>query len=41
LALVLISKAEGDKSILEKLLDDTDVPDDALGFHLQQASRSA
>ncbi len=38
LALMLIAKAEGDESILDKLLDDTDVPDDALGFHLQQAT---
>lgn len=37
LALILIGKAEGDESILDKLLDDTDVPDEALGFHLQQA----
>lgn len=37
LALILIGKAEGDESILEKLLDDTDVPDEALGFHAQQA----
>lgn len=37
LALLLIRKAEGDESILDRLLDDHDVPDDVLGFHLQQA----
>ena len=30
-------KAEGDESILDRLLDDPDVPDDMLGFHAQQA----
>ncbi len=37
LALLLVRKAEGDESILDKLLDDSDVPDDMLGFHAQQA----
>lgn len=36
-ALALIRKAEGDESILFKLLDDLDVHDDVLGFHAQQA----
>jgi HEPN domain-containing protein len=33
---VLVRKAEGDEAILDRLLDDPDVPDDALGFHAQQ-----
>jgi HEPN domain-containing protein len=37
LALLLVSKAEGDESILDRLLDDSDVPDDVLGFHAQPA----
>ena len=37
LALLLVRKAEGDESILDKLLDDPDVPDEILGFHVQQA----
>jgi HEPN domain-containing protein len=37
LALLLARKAEGDETVLEKLLDDADVPDDVLGFHAQQA----
>jgi HEPN domain-containing protein len=37
LALLLVRKAEGDESILDRLLDDLDVPDDVLGFHAQQA----
>lgn len=37
LALLLVRKAEGDESILDRLLDDPDVPDDVLGFHAQQA----
>ncbi len=37
LALLLARKAEGDEAVLEKLLDDVDVPDDVLGFHAQQA----
>jgi HEPN domain-containing protein len=38
LALLLVRKAEGDESVLAKLLDDPDVPDDILGFHAQQAT---
>jgi HEPN domain-containing protein len=37
LALLLVRKAESDEAILDKLLDDVDIPDDALGFHAQQA----
>jgi HEPN domain-containing protein len=37
LALLLVRKAEGDESILDRLLQDHDVPDDVLGFHVQQA----
>jgi hypothetical protein len=37
LALLLVRKAAGDESILDRLLDDHDVPDDVLGFHVQQA----
>jgi HEPN domain-containing protein len=37
LALLLQRKAAGDEAILAKLLDDHDIPDDALGFHVQQA----
>jgi HEPN domain-containing protein len=37
LALLLVRKAEGDESILDRLLDNHDVPDDVLGFHVQQA----
>jgi HEPN domain-containing protein len=37
LALLLARKAESDEAILDKLLDDVDIPDDALGFHAQQA----
>ena len=37
LALLLARKAEGDETLLDKLLDDPDVPDDILGFHAQQA----
>ncbi len=37
LALLLMGKAQGDESILDKLLDDHDIPDDVLGFHVQQA----
>jgi hypothetical protein len=33
LALLLVRKAEGDESILDRLLDDSDVPDDMLGFN--------
>ena len=37
LALLLLRKAEGDESVLDRLLDDHDVPDEILGFHVQQA----
>ncbi|MGH2854552.1 MAG: hypothetical protein ACRDLF_10245 [Solirubrobacteraceae bacterium] len=37
LASLLERKATGDEAILEKVLDAPDVPDDALGFHVQQA----
>jgi HEPN domain-containing protein len=37
LALLLVRKAEGDESILDRLLDDHDIADDVLGFHVQQA----
>jgi HEPN domain-containing protein len=36
-ALLLIRKAKGDESILERPLDDPEVADDVLGFHVQQA----
>jgi HEPN domain-containing protein len=36
LASLLQRKAIGDEAILERLLDDHDIPDDALGFHVQQ-----
>jgi HEPN domain-containing protein len=32
-----VRKAEGDEAILDKALDDPDVPDEVLGFHVQQA----
>jgi HEPN domain-containing protein len=37
LARLLIRKAEGDEAVLLKLLDDPEIPDDVLGFHMQQA----
>ncbi len=37
LALLLVRKAEGDESVLDRLLDDPEVPDEILGFHVQQA----
>jgi HEPN domain-containing protein len=37
LASLLVRKAEGDEAILGRVLDDPDVPDDVLGFHVQQA----
>lgn len=37
LASLLVRKAEGDEAILDKALDDQDVPDEVLGFHVQQA----
>lgn len=30
-------KAESDEIALQKLVDDSDVPDDLIGFHAQQA----
>ncbi len=38
LARILTEKAAGDAAVLAKLVDDTDVPDDVLGFHAQQAA---
>lgn len=37
LALLLLRKAQGDDAVLDKLLQDRSVPDEVLGFHLQQA----
>jgi HEPN domain-containing protein len=37
LAPLLVQKAEGDESLRDRLLGDHDVPDDVLGFHVQQA----
>ncbi len=37
IALLLLRKAEGDEAILDRVLDDLDVPDDVLGFHVQQS----
>lgn len=34
---LLASKARSDEVVLEKLLQDHEVPDDVLGFHAQQA----
>jgi hypothetical protein len=39
LARVLMRKAAGDEIVLERLIEDGDVPDDVLGFHAQQARR--
>jgi HEPN domain-containing protein len=36
-ALLLLSKARTDKLVLDKLLDDSEIADDAIGFHAQQA----
>ena len=36
LALLLVGKASADETVLEKLLDDPEIPDEVLGFHLQQ-----
>lgn len=33
----LSTKARGDELVLDRLLDDPEVPDDVLGFHAQQA----
>jgi hypothetical protein len=35
---VLLRKAKQDEFVLERLLDDRDVDDDTLGFHVQQAA---
>jgi HEPN domain-containing protein len=35
--MLLVRKAEGDESVLDRLLNDPDVPDEILGFHVQQA----
>jgi hypothetical protein len=37
LAQLLMEKAAGDESILFRLIDEDDIPDDGLGFHAQQA----
>jgi HEPN domain-containing protein len=37
LARLLMEKAAGDEKILLRLIDDADIPDDGLGFHVQQA----
>lgn len=36
-ALLLIGKAEADKLVVDKLADDSEVADDVIGFHAQQA----
>jgi HEPN domain-containing protein len=36
-ALLLLSKARTDKLVLDKLADDSEIADDAIGFHAQQA----
>ena len=36
-ALLLLSKARTDKLVLDKLVDDSEIADDAIGFHAQQA----
>jgi len=36
-AAVLSRKAEGDAKVMRKLADDGEIPDDAVGFHAQQA----
>jgi hypothetical protein len=36
-ALLLLSKARTDKLVLDKLVDDSEIADDAIGFHTQQA----
>jgi hypothetical protein len=41
LALLLVGKAEGDESILDKLLDDHDVPTMSSAFTSSRRSRSA
>lgn len=37
LAQLLMGKAAGDEKILFRLIDETDIHDDGLGFHAQQA----
>ena len=37
LAELLSTKARGDEIVLTRLLDDSEVPDEVLGFHAQQA----
>lgn len=34
---LLMKKAAGDEAILARLIEDADIPDDALGFHAQQS----
>ena len=36
-ALLLLSKARADKLVLDKLADDSEITDDVIGFHAQQA----
>jgi len=36
-ALLLLSKASADKLVLDKLADDSEIADDVIGFHAQQA----
>jgi hypothetical protein len=36
-AQLLMRKAAGDEAILARLIEDADIPDEALGFHAQQA----
>ena len=36
-ALLLLSKARADKLVLDKLADDSEISDDVIGFHAQQA----
>jgi HEPN domain len=34
---LLLSKAQADKVVIDKLADDSDVTDETIGFHAQQA----
>jgi hypothetical protein len=36
-ALLLLSKARADKLVVDKLADDSEIADDVIGFHAQQA----
>lgn len=36
-ALLLLSKAQADKLVLDKLADDSEIADNVIGFHAQQA----